>query len=420
MINSRKSSKLNKEKASALLFIACWIAYAAICLSKNAYSASIASIVQEGILNKPNAGLINAAYWAVYGTAQLIGVKLIDRISPVHFITMALAGTALVNIGMANANSFGEMLILWSICGLLQFATWPAIVRIIVEHLVDEHKQRAMVFISFAQCAGLLINYLSAAVVLQFAGWNVIFITSVFVISAVLLFWLFVTRRSMKFLSKTEKTEEFAQNTEEAKTKDVKLGRLILSSGCLFLLIPSFVRAAMDNGIKTWVPTMITESYGVSASFSNILTMVLLVVNLSGVFICSFLYPKRIKNVVVAFALCFATVIPMTATLLFIGRIPLALVVALLAGVTTMMYAGYQMNYVIIPASFSNYGKSGSVASVLNAIASLGVLGASYGFGFLAEHTGWTGTITAWIIMATIAMIFCLIGSRKWGKFARK
>ena len=406
------------EKASLRLFAACWVSYMVISLSKSAYSASIASIVQEGIFDKPQAGLINAAYWAIYATAQLVGVKAINRISPIKFIAMALGGTALVNLGMAMSDSFGMMLFFWSLCGLLQFATWPAIVRILVECLDDAHKQRAMVFISFAQCAGFLVNYLSAALVLNFARWNMIFVVSMVALVATLAFWLYTTAKNVPILAKNDLSDKKLKQ-KEADT-NIKQGKLILTSGIFFILIPAFIRGALDNGLKAWIPTMITESYGVSASFSNILTVVLLVINLSGVFICSFLYPKRIKNIFVALAICFASVVPMTVALLFIGEMPLVLVVLLLTAMTTMTYAGYQMVFVIIPAKVSATGKAGGLASVLNACSSFGVLAASYGFGYLAEYTGWTGTVTTWIIMASVAMICCLAGSSKWQKFTNK
>ena len=412
-----KNAEITREKASFRLFIACWVAYAVICLSKNAYSASIASIIQAEIFDKPKAGLINSAYWAVYALSQFFGVKLINRFSPVHFITVALCGTAFVNIGMAMSESFGAMLFFWSLCGLLQFATWPATVRIIVEYLADEHKKKAMTFISFAQCAGLLLNYFSAAIVLKFASWNMIFVVSVGILLITLCFWLFTTGKNTKVLCPADKKEKTAL---EEKKADIKLGKLILTSGLLFILIPSFIRGALDNGVKTWVPTMITESYGVSASISNILTMLLLVINLSGVFICSFLYPKRIKNLFTAYGVCFAVACPMTIALLMIGKIPVIVVVLLLAGITTMMYAGYQMNYVILPACFASHGKSGGIASILNAVASFGVLTASYGFGFLAEHTGWTGTISVWAVMTVVATACCMLGSFTWSKFRKK
>jgi len=419
-VNQSGKLRFGREQASALLFVACWAAYAVICLSKNAYSASIASIVQEGIFSKSKAGLINSAYWAVYGLAQLLGVKIIDRISPVHFITLALCGSALANIGMAMSDSFGSMLFFWSLCGILQFATWPATVRILTEFLIDEHKSRAMILIAFAQCVGILINYFSAAVVLKLAGWKMIFIVSSAMVLLVMLFWLFSVKKSIKLLTAERKIKRIDTVAEMANKYDgIDMGKLIITSGLLFLIVPSFIRSALDNGITSWVPTMISESYAVSTSFSNVLTMVLVFINLSGVFICALLYPKRIKNVVLAFGMCFAAVIPMTIVLLLIGKIPLGVVVALLTGITTMMYAGYQMNYVIIPAEFSCCGKSGSVASVLNAFASFGIVAASFGFGFLAEHTGWSGTIIAWIVMAVAAVVSCLIAVPIWERFVK-
>ena len=94
------------------------------------------------------------------------------------------------------------------------------------------------------------------------------------------------------------------EKTEEPKTS-VSFGKMIYVSGLLFLFIPAFSRTALDSGVKAWVPTMIMENYGVSASFATALTTILVVVNLAGVFLLNFIYPKRINNAVTVYMLFF-------------------------------------------------------------------------------------------------------------------
>ena len=60
--------KLRKEeKASIMLLVACWLLYAIISMTKNAFGASMASIVGEGLFTKSLAGTINAGYYVFYG-----------------------------------------------------------------------------------------------------------------------------------------------------------------------------------------------------------------------------------------------------------------------------------------------------------------------------------------------------------------
>ena len=95
----------------------------------------------------------------------------------------------------------------------------------------------------------------------------------------------------------------------------------------------------------------------------------------------------------------------------------MGVVVVLLTVVTTFMYAGHQLINVIIPAKFAAMSLSGGVASILNAVASLGAVAANLGFGFLADRYGWNITIISWNIMAVIATIFGLLSVKMWDKF---
>ena len=47
-----KTKLKTEEKASIMLFVACWIMYAIVSMTKNAFAASMASIVNEGIFTK--------------------------------------------------------------------------------------------------------------------------------------------------------------------------------------------------------------------------------------------------------------------------------------------------------------------------------------------------------------------------------
>lgn len=411
-----------EKKASIILFLACWVVYAVVSMTKSAYSTSIASILQEGLFEKSEAGLISAGFYLFYGSAQLLCLKLIDKISPTTLITLTLIGTAFSMVGMAFSNSFAAMLVFWCFCGLIQFAVWPAVLRLIAEYLHVEIEGAARIYIAFSYCTGTLLNYLIAALLLKFARWTSIFWTFTAIVLVCLLVWIVVSRKTMPILT-TYRTAKLASlpTMEEKQESSHSTMKLLISSGLIFLLVPSVLRCSLDTGLKSWVPTMIVENYDtVSVSFASVLTTVLICVNLSGAFIATLVYPKRIKNAVVAFGLCFLVALPFMVMLLWIGKIPVALVVLFLTIITTMMYAGHQLNSVIIPSRFSKMGKTGSVSAILNAFASFGAVFANFTFGFLAENYGWSVTTASWIVMAVIAFVFSMMAAPRWKRFAKE
>ncbi len=413
--------KMSKEaKASWSLFITCWIVYAVISMTKSVFSASIASIVQEGLLDKTDSGLINAGFYLFYGGAQLVFLKAVDKVSPVKLITIVLFGTIAALVGMSMSTGFISMLVLWSFCGLIQFSVWPAVLRVVSEYLLPEHEGFAHIAIAFSYCTGSLANYLLAALILHSATWRVLFWAVAGIATFFLLLWLIVTGKTVPLLSVLRQPNETAKLNPPSVVKPQQskgLFRLLASTGLIFILVTAFSRSMLDAGLKAWVPTMIVENYPVSVSFATVLTTVLICVNLTGAFIATLIYPKRIKSAVRALSACFVAAIPFIVMLLWTGEIAVALVVFALTVITTIMYAGHQLQNVIIPFRFSKFGKEGSVSSVLNAFASFGVVAANFGFGFMAEHFGWKATITSWLVIAIVAFVFASLAAPLWKRF---
>lgn len=408
----------SEERASYTLLAACWIVYALISMTKSTYSASIASIIQDGLFSKSMAGIINAGFYLFYGGAQIFGARCIDRISPVYLINAALIGTTVSLFAMPFFASFSAMLIFWSFAGLMQFAIWPATLRIIAEYLLPSHKGRGMVFIAFSYCSGSIASYLMASAVLKIGNWKILFVLTALILISALILWTIFAKRAMDILEDFKEYVPKEEDKEKASNKDT--WKIIFVSGVVFLLVSTFIRTMMDAGLKSWVPTMITENYNVSPSFANMLTTVLVIVNISGVFIVNRLYPLYIKNAVTAFSLCFIASLPLTLLLLLTGKIPVAVIVLLLTAITTFMYSGHQLINVIIPSQFAHLHMSGSVAAISNAVASFGAVAASFGFGYLADNFGWSVTIASWSVLSFIAAVFCIFAIKPWAKFTKK
>lgn len=401
----------NKEKrASMILFISCFFVYAVVCMTKSAYASSIASILSEELFDKTKAGLINSGFYLFYGAAQLLFLRVVDRFSPVRLISITLIGTVFSLIFMALSNSFVLMLFFWCFCGLIQFAVWPAVVRLIGEYLHPEHQDKARVYIAFSYCTGMLLSYLFSSVLLRFARWTAIFWSLSLLCLLSLVAWKIVTDKTLPALSSITKAQKVSDTADtNALHPQKNTLKLLTSSGLLLLLVPACLRSSLDLGVKSWVPTMIVENYDVSISFANALTTALIFINLAGVFIAGFMYPKRIKNVTLAFALCFLFSLPFTALLLWVGKVSVLTVVLSLAVITTLMYAGHQLINVIIPSFFIKTGKAGSISAILNAFASFGAVIANFLFGYLAESHGWSVTTASWIVIIVVALLFSLL-----------
>ena len=428
---------LENEKISWLAFAACFIVYVVFCMTRNTYSAAIAAIVQEGLFTKANAGVINSAFYLLYGSAQFVGGYMADRVSPYKIIIAGLIGGILTNAAMALSNSFLIMLIAWSLNGLAQFGVWPAILAVVARVVMNKHQSIAMSLLPLGFCTGSMISYLNAMVVLEYSSWPNLFWVSVSVLILSTCFFLFAVgkiRRNM-VPDKNTALEASAGSAAEctptaasdqpvsdpaARQNSFQLFPMLLSSGLLFLIIPNICRSMLDLGLKTWVPTMLTETFGITAGFASFLTVLLLLVNLTGVFLVNAIYPNRCKNTAIVIALFFAASLPLLCLMFSMNSLSVLVVVALLAVVTTFMNACNQLFNVILPVSFKRFGKVGIVAGTLNAFACFGILLSNLLYGWLAEHFGWNTTITVWVVLAAVAVILSLIAAPRWKRFALK
>ncbi len=413
----------NPARASLILFVACWLVYAVLCLTKNAFGSAIAPIVQEGFMTKSQSGIVNGAYYVTYGGAQLLLARLVDKVSPTKMLHISLFAAFFSMAGFMVATSYSVILILWAVTGLLQFACWPATIRIISQYMIPEMRGKAMISIAFCYCFGTMVNSLSASVILKFMGWRYIFGFSMVV---VLLVWLIFWCLSGKTIGVLEKAvvghHEMAEahKKKEGHKKSTKNIKIMFLSGIMIMMIPGFIRAALDTGLKAWVPTLIMEKYGVSSSFASLLTTVVMFVNLTGVFIANWIYPKLVKNEVMGMVILFAVSVPCLILLTRIGAFSVWIAVILLTLVTTFMYGGNQIINIKMPARFAALNLSGGIASTLNGSACMGIVAANMGFGYLADRFDWGVTIWIWVALAAIGGITSFLAVHRWVRFTTK
>ncbi len=411
--------KLKDERTSLLAFFACFMAYAMISMTKNTYSAAIAAIVNEGLFSKSGVGVINAAFYLCYGLTQFFGGYLADRFSPFKMILICLIGSLLTNVAMGMSRSFPVMLIVWSLNGIAQFGVWPSIAKILSSVLLPEHRKKAMMYIALCYPSGTILSYLIAMIVLKLWSWPILFFASG--ISLLLVTFFFLWAMSHIHRNSTPAQTKLTEEKESKKTTDSKpipLAKMLFLSGVLFLCVPAFVRCMLDVGLKSWVPTMIMETYSVSPSFASLLTIFLVFVNLFGVVLSSKLYPQYCKNIALAIGLFYLASLPLLLILLLTGKLVIAIVVSLLAIVTTFMTASSQLLNVDLPAAFSSCKKTGTIAGITNAFGCFGCMVANFLYGYTAEHFGWTITIFIWACFALLAVIFCLFAVPLWRQFS--
>jgi len=420
----KKFSK--EERASAALFIVCWLTYMTVCITKLNYTASIAYVVREGIFTKSGSGLISACFYLAYGLSQLFGGRLADRFSPYKVMASGIICSICTNLVLCFTKEFSHVLVLWGMTGLLQFGIWPSSSRIIATVLIPEHRQKASLYITFGIAAAGLLSYLTVNSILDAAGWSGVFGLNVLLLAIVLVIWLLTAKKTAPILmeEKREAAELLASAHESPavspapEKKKHRFLPLFFASGLFFSMFLCFAQGMLDNGVKSWMPTMMMENYEISSTWASVQTAVLYVCNILGVMLLAKLF-SRVQNAVLCGTIYYALCLPMCILMLFLGKIPLALVFITLMISTTLTYA---MTSIMVRMSngFARYGYSGTVSGLLNSLTCFGIVIASFLYGYMADASGWGAVTVLWVIICALAIACGAIGFLFWRKFLQR
>ena len=403
---------LDNVKKSRLIVIALWIIYASAYFGRTCYSAAIASIVSSGIYTKSEIGLVGTAFFICYGTGQIISGIAGDRVNPFGMVLFGALGSSVCCFSMAFTKPLVLMAVIWGANGIFKSMLWAPLLRVFSQTISSELREKAVLNIALSLPVGTVCAYLLSTIIIKYSSWNNIFICGGSVILAAFIFGLLSLLSAEKCMVRT-----IVKNERKDKNTKSRFAPVSVSSGLLIIVIPSFLHGVMRDGITNWVPTMITEEYGVLPSFSVFLTVVLPIFNAFGAYIITPLYRKLGCNEMKTAGICAAfAIIPMLC-LLFVGRIPVIISIILLALTTMLMYS---LNYLIIsrvPVRFAESGHTSSVTGLLNSFAYIGCAVSSYGFGAVSQKAGWSTVIVIWIISALLTSLFTILSNKKWNKF---
>lgn len=412
-------SSSKKIRASAIMFFASWVTYTIICFTKTNYTALIASIVKAGVFTKTDSGFISACFYIAFGVSQIVGGRFTDK-KPMLAITIGLVGSLIPNFILCFVQDFVSVCILWSICGLMQFGSYPGVVKIVSRYLVPEHRERARTYIVLCIGVGGILSYACVAPIYELFGWAGVFGMDTITLGLALLLWVYALTKLKHLTPDTEQVAELQEIKDEEPIKNEKISfvKLILSSGLIFAIIINLFATMMSNGFKSWVSTMMMECYDLSPVWASMQTAIIYVANILGTFIIAKTFGK-IKNEMLAKGMAMAFCLPFYIVILFIGQVPAFVIIACSIITTTVLYGIGRVN-VKMASHVEKYGCSATYVGLLNAMASFGVVLANGGFGIIADKLGWNAVTIVLVVVCALSVFGYIVGASFWKKFKQK
>lgn len=394
--------KLSEKSDIRLLAFLAFLVNFASYLARINFAAVIVEFVQAENVAKSDASLITSVLFITYGAGQLISGFLGDRFSPRRLIFWGLLLATTCNFLMpVFAPSIGVMAVLWGFNGLGHACMWPPLVKIMTCALRKEDYARMVPMIGVSSSCATILIFLLAPVLIGVSGWRAIFIFSGTAAFLAAFFWLISSGRLLKGMDFTQ--------VEEKKT-EVSTGGPSRYERSLMLLLPVIMitislQGMLRDGISTWMPTLISESFQVESTVS-ILTGVAL--PLFHMMVSLMVYPilRRMNhNVFGCIVMFFAFVVGLTASLYLFGMHSMVMSLVLIALTNGLVNGINVLQTGYIPNLFKSSGKISFLAGLLNSATYVGSALSTYLFAVISEQHGWNATVLSWVAVSGAGLL---------------
>lgn len=388
----------NHKKENRIIFI-CWLAYTAAYIGRLNFNASIVAIVSDLGVTKADAGLVSSFFFFAYGAGQLINGVLSKRYNAKIMIFLSLICSAVFNTMMPLCNDISLMKFIWMGNGIVQSVLWSTLIKTLSDFVSDKKLPKAIVAMSTTVALGTLSAYGISSISVRSGHWQIVFYVAsiILIISAFVWFTLF------------GKAPEKIAQIENPKDGKVKMAKPVILALCL-AAFAGVANGFIKDGINTWVPSVLYEEFGVSQSFSILLTLLLPMVSTMGAAIAKKIHEKIRSHAtmncifyVFSALLCGGILLSMkihNIITIMICFICVACGMAMINNVITSMFA----------LDHRKLLNAGFAAGLLNTFCYVGSTVTSYTLGAVSQSFGWNAVFIIMLCVCATAATVCFVG----------
>lgn len=389
---------INQKNENKIIFI-CWLAYTAAYVGRLNFNASIVAIISDLGVTKADAGLVSSFFFFAYGAGQLVNGILSKKYNAKIMIFLSLICSAIFNIMMPLCNDISLMKFIWMGNGIVQSVLWSTLIKTLSDFVSDKKLPKAILAMSTTVALGTLVAYGISSISVKLGSWQIVF----YVASVVLVISSFV------WLSLFGKSPEKVTQIEEAKGEKVKMAKPVILALCL-AAFAGVANGFIKDGINTWVPSVLYEEFGVSQSFSILLTLLLPMVSTMGAAIAKKIHEKIRSHAamncifyVFSALLCGGILLSMkihNIVTIMICFICIACGMAMINNVITSMFA----------LDHRQMLNAGFAAGLLNTFCYVGSTVTSYTLGAVSQSFGWNAVFIIMLCICAAAAAVCFTG----------
>ena len=205
-----------------------------------------------------------------------------------------------------------------------------------------------------------------------------------------------------------------SSNTNLVVSESIK--KAFISSGLIFILFAIILQGILRDGLTSWMPTYMTEIFGMSTTLSIFLNVLIPVFSWVCILVAGILFRKVFKSEVIQ-AMFFFGVALLFAIVFLLGQNIPAVAITSAALITGCMHGVNITLISYVPLRFKKTGKVALVSGVTNAFTYIGSTISSYGFAAISVSFGWEVLVYIWIGTSLLGVLFLLCDIKRWNKF---
>ncbi len=393
------SKKLTPNALAIFLMITYMVSY----ITRINFGAVIVEMVSSTGFSKTELSAAVTGSFLTYGLGQVISGWFGDKYQPKILILLGLLVSSSMNLLIPVCPSPMLMTAVWCINGLAQAFMWPPIVRLMVNLCTEEEYAHTSIIVSYGSASGTILIYLITPLIISITSWRFVFIFSAvcgFIMAAV---W-------NKLCPELKKVKLRKKQTSKG------IAKIMFSPLMLAIMLAIISQGALKDGITTWMPTYIAETYKLGNSIAILTGIILPVFTMICIRTANLIHSRFIKSTVFcAGAIFLVSLISSVLLLMVTGKdaISSTLLSALLTG---CMHGVNYMLIVILPSFFKSTGFVSLISGLLNACTYIGSALSTYGIAILTDNYGWNTTIAVWIGIAALGTLLCFAFAPVWKK----
>ncbi|MBO7214862.1 MAG: MFS transporter, partial [Clostridia bacterium] len=344
------------------------------------------------------AGLVSTALFITYGAFQIINCLLCKRYNSRYVITIGLIGSGICNLLVGYTQNFDVVIAVWCVNGIFLSFLWTAVIRVLSESLTKEYMAKSTIAIGTTVAFGTFVIYGASAIFVYFNAFRWAFYFAGIIMPIVAIVWFFFMPRVVNSLPKQAKQELIL---EKVSATVFQRKHIYLTVVCFFIIAVAV--NLVKDGLVTWVPNILKDTYDLNDSISIILTLALPCVAVFGN-VSSVKLHRVIPDFVLQVAIMFAiSSVLIVAVILGIKLDQFVITVLCFAIVYFLISSCNSVLTSIFPLFMKGKVNSGMIAGLINGFCYLGSAISSYALGAVADKTGWN--FVFWLLFAVCCLV---------------